>query len=72
MTARKCPGCGSANLVHDTRDLPYTYKGESAVLPQVGGDFCTSCDESVLDAVESRRAMDLMLAFNQHVNGTTR
>jgi YgiT-type zinc finger domain-containing protein len=29
----KCPGCGAANLVHDTRDLPYTYKGETTILP---------------------------------------
>lgn len=24
----KCPCCGAAELVHDTRDMPYTYKGE--------------------------------------------
>lgn len=22
----KCPVCGAAELIHDTRDLPYTYK----------------------------------------------
>jgi hypothetical protein len=22
----KCPNGGAANLIHDTRDLPYTYK----------------------------------------------
>lgn len=22
----KCPSCGAAELIHDTRDLPYTYK----------------------------------------------
>ncbi|WP_394341437.1 type II toxin-antitoxin system MqsA family antitoxin [Photorhabdus laumondii] len=21
----KCPVCGAAELIHDTRDLPYTY-----------------------------------------------
>jgi len=25
----KCPVCGAAELIHDTRDLPYTYKGET-------------------------------------------
>ncbi len=66
----KCPSCGRANLVHDTRDLPYTYKGETTVLPQVTGDFCSACDESILDAVESRRTMNLMLAFNKQVNAS--
>ena len=25
----KCPCCGAAELIHDTRDLPYSYKGDS-------------------------------------------
>ena len=66
----KCPSCGIGKLVRDTRDLPYTYKGESTVLPQVTGEFCTGCDETVLDAGESRRTMNLMLAFNKQVNAS--
>ncbi len=57
-------------MVRDTRDVPYIYKGESTVLPQVKGDFCAACDESVLDAAESRRTMNLMLAFNKQVNAS--
>lgn len=49
----KCPICGAANLVRDTRDLPYIYKGETTILPQVAGDFCPACGESVLDEAES-------------------
>lgn len=64
----KCPSCGSGKLVRDTRDLPYTYKGETTVLPRVTGDFCAACDESILGAAESRRTMKLMLAFNKRVN----
>lgn len=66
----KCPNCGAAKLVHDTRDVPYTYKGESTSLPQVTGNFCTVCDEHILDADETRRTMNLMLAFNKEVNAT--
>ncbi len=66
----KCPSCGARKLVHDTRDVAYTYKGESTVLAQVTGDFCPACDESVLDAAESRRTMNLMLAFNKQVNAS--
>ena len=66
----KCPSCGSVKLVHDTRDVPYTYKGDSTILPQVTGDFCPACDESVLNASESRRAMELMAAFSKQVNAS--
>ena len=66
----QCPICGAGKLVHDTRDMPYTYKGESTILPQVTGNFCTACDESILDAAESRRTMKLTLAFNKQINAS--
>lgn len=66
----KCPSCAEAELVHDTRDMPYTYKGESTLIPAVTGDFCPACDESVLNADESRRTMNCMLAFNKQVNAS--
>jgi HTH-type transcriptional regulator / antitoxin MqsA len=64
----KCPVCGAAKLIHDTRDIVYTYKGETTVIPAVTADFCTACDESITDASETKRVMDLMLAFNKQVN----
>ena len=64
----KCPNCGAAKLVRDTRDLPYIYKGESTVVPRVTGDFCPACGESILDAAESRRSMQLMLAFRKQTD----
>jgi len=64
----KCPVCGAAGLIHDTRDLPYTYKGETTVIAAVIGDFCPACAESVLDAAESNRVMREMRAFSKQVN----
>ena len=64
----KCPVCGAAELIHDTRDLPYTYKGESTVMAAVTGDFCPACAESLLDAAESNRVMREMRAFSRQVN----
>jgi HTH-type transcriptional regulator / antitoxin MqsA len=64
----KYPACGAAELVRDTRDTPYMYKGESTTLPAVNGDFCLACGEAVLDAKESRRINTLMREFNQQVN----
>ena len=66
----KCPSCAAAELVHDTRDMPYTYKGESTIIPTVTGDFCPACDESILNVVESRRTMSCMLEFNKQVNAS--
>lgn len=65
-----CPSCGEATLVHDTRDLPYTYKGESTTIPAVTGDYCSACGESVLDATESARVSAAMLEFNKQVNAS--
>ncbi|MDY7559746.1 type II toxin-antitoxin system MqsA family antitoxin [Pseudomonas sp. 10B1] len=64
----KCPVCGAAELIHDTRDLPYTYKGESTVITAVTGDFCPACAESILDATESDRVMREMRQFSKQVN----
>jgi HTH-type transcriptional regulator / antitoxin MqsA len=64
----KCPVCGAAELIHDTRDLPYTYKGETTQIMAVTGDFCPACAESVLDAAESERVMREMRAFAKQVN----
>lgn len=66
----KCPACGVAKLVHDTRDMPYTYKGETIVIPAVAGDFCPACGESVLDAAASSRVSAAMQAFNKQVNAS--
>jgi HTH-type transcriptional regulator / antitoxin MqsA len=64
----KCPLCGAAELVHDTRDQTYTYKGETTLLSAVTGDYCMACGESILDAEESRRTMEMMRSFHKQVN----
>ena len=63
----KCPVCGAAKLIHDTRDVPYTYKGETTTIPAVTGDFCPACDESITDVAETERVMREMQAFKKKV-----
>ncbi len=63
-----CPFCGAASLIHDCRDLPYTYKGETTRIPEVSGDYCPACGEVVLEAAEAQRVSTAMLVFNQQVN----
>lgn len=57
----KGPVCGAAELIRDTRDLPYTHKGETTVIPAVTADFCPACDESITNMRE-------MQSFNKQVN----
>ena len=64
----KCPVCGAAELIHDTRDSSYTYKGETTTIAAVTGDFCPVCAESILDASESDRVMQEMREFSKQVN----
>lgn len=66
----KCLACGAAELVRDTRDLPYTYKGETTTIPAVTGDFCPACGEVILDVAESTRTSEAMLEFNKQVNAS--
>ncbi|WP_350294953.1 type II toxin-antitoxin system MqsA family antitoxin [Limnohabitans sp. Rim8] len=64
----KCPVCGAAQLIHDTRDLLYTYKGETTTISAVTADFCPACDESITNMMETERVMREMQAFNKQVN----
>lgn len=66
----KCPVCGAAELIHDTRDLTYTYKGETTVIPAVTADFCPACDESITGLAETERVMQEMQAFHKQVNAS--
>jgi len=69
-TTMKCPACGGAKLVRDTRGIQYVYKGETTTIPAVRGEFCPACGESVLAAAESKRVSTAMLEFNKQVNAT--
>ena len=63
----KCPACGS-ECVRAIRDLPYTYKGETTVIPEVEADFCTACGEAVIGAAAAATVSAAMLEFNKQVN----
>lgn len=64
----KCPHCGAATLVHDTRYLPYTCKSEATTIPAVTADWCPTCGEAVMALDESQRVSQAMLEFNKQVS----
>jgi len=66
----KCPICGAAELIHDTRDMPYVYKGVHTTIPDVTGDFCPACGEVVLDRLSGDRFGEQIGAFHREVNAS--
>ncbi len=66
----KCPACFKQELVPDTRDIDYSYRGETTQIPDVKGEFCPSCGEIILDAKESSRVSSTMNEFNKQVNSS--
>jgi HTH-type transcriptional regulator/antitoxin MqsA len=66
----KCPNCGAAELIRDTRDIPYIYKGRETIIPAVTADFCPACDDSITDDSETERVMQAMSAFARQVNAS--
>lgn len=64
----KCPVCGQAELVHASRDLPYTYKGETTIIALVEADWCDACGESLTGPEESQRVMQAIAGARQRIN----
>jgi len=64
----KCPCCGAAQLIQDTRDIPYTYKGEHTIIPAVTGDFCPACGEVILNREHGDRYSERLGLFQRQVN----
>ena len=64
----KCPVCGAAELIHGSRDVPYVYKGERTMIPQVTGEYCPACDEVMLDRAQGDRYSELAGEFQRQVN----
>ncbi|MFS2114546.1 type II toxin-antitoxin system MqsA family antitoxin [Herbaspirillum frisingense] len=64
----KCPSCGGAELVRDTRNLTYVYKGESTVIEAVTGNFCPACGEILLNREQGDRYSALIGQFQRRIN----
>ncbi len=64
----KCPCCGAAELIRGTRDLPFTYKGETTTVPAVIGDSCPACGEVILDREQGDRYSEALGLFQREVN----
>ncbi|WP_395406364.1 type II toxin-antitoxin system MqsA family antitoxin [Pseudoduganella sp. UC29_106] len=65
---KNCPACGAASPVHDTRDVPYSYKGRETVIAGVSGDYCDACGEIVLDREAADPCMAKIGEYQRLVN----
>lgn len=63
----KCIECGH-DMVKDTRDITYTYKGETLTIIGIKGEYCTCCDEVIFDMPEADRYTREMEVFQNKVN----
>ncbi|MBR5674849.1 MAG: type II toxin-antitoxin system MqsA family antitoxin [Neisseriaceae bacterium] len=64
----KCPVCGFGELSNKIKDIEYSYKGRTTIIPDVCSDCCPACDEMIMAENESRRVMSAMTAFQKQVN----
>lgn len=65
-----CPICGAASVVHETRDLPYTYKGQTTTIPSIEGDYCDACGDAVFSREAGDRYGAAIQAFIKQVNAS--
>jgi len=63
-----CPNCGAASVVHETRDLPYTYKGQTTTIHGIEGDYCDACGDAVFSREAGDRYGAAVQAFIKQVN----
>ncbi|MBE6442301.1 MAG: YgiT-type zinc finger protein [Desulfovibrio desulfuricans] len=63
-----CPTCGKGELVEDTRDVEYEYFGAKTVIKDIHANFCTACDDFVMDYPEMRRVGNELEAFRKQCN----
>ncbi|WP_258020018.1 type II toxin-antitoxin system MqsA family antitoxin [Pseudomonas sp. MAG002Y] len=60
--------CGQAELVHDTRDTPYSYKGHSTIIKDIKGEYCDACNDCILDNEDGIRLSKTMVAFKKQID----
>ncbi len=75
VPAQVCAACGASGTVaRGVRDLPFTYRNKSTVIPAVKGLYCAQCNEGFADAEypqDWQRMSDAIDAFSHQVDAAT-
>ena len=71
MTSKSCASCGSAAMVHETRDTTKNYHGEQIVVIAVDGWHCPDCGEIEFSTSEgAKRYSDAVSVAMDAINTT--
>lgn len=62
-----CPFCGEQAMAHMVRPMIYSYKGKKIELEQPG-NYCQSCDESILQPKDLKATRAELASFKAHVD----
>lgn len=64
----KCPNCtNTEDMIVTTKDMPFTYKGETITIPATG-EYCSQCEDMVLGSDEWKRVDAILKKFYQGIN----
>ena len=66
FNGKVCPECGEGRLRHGTKQISFTYRGETLIYGQVGA-WCSHCDEGVMTGTESASTAAEVQAFMDKV-----
>ena len=65
---RVCLNCENGEMIHDTRDVIYEYRGRQIAIPKITGWFCNNCEEIEFDNGEGNRYANAIEQFSQEVD----
>lgn len=65
---RECLNCGEKNMDHTVRDVPYTYKGNDTIIPDITGWHCSHCGEVEFDPGEGVRFANAIKQFAEKID----
>jgi HTH-type transcriptional regulator / antitoxin MqsA len=71
FNGKVCPECGEGRLRHGTKQISFTYRGETLIYGQVGA-WCSHCDEGVMTGTESASTAAEVQAFMDKVDEAER
>ena len=68
MSKEICPICGEQALQHETKPVPYTYKGHTFIIEQPAG-WCASCGEGIIYPEDNKAVLANLQEEKARIDG---
>jgi HTH-type transcriptional regulator / antitoxin MqsA len=65
---RECLNCGHKEMVHTVKDVPYSYRGCTTVIPAIKGWHCPYCGDIEFDEGEGARFAGAIKQFSMEID----